>query len=225
MKHSKISLAIASAAVLAVGTQFAGAAPTIKISDGTTTVTITDNGSLDIDNTLAGVVTYSGSIGTWSTTLSSGVSKPEAGAATKPNMDLTFRARGTGTLTIWFSDDFFGPTSGSLIANIGGTTVGSVTYSTLLNTGNVLFQGTQVTSEVYNATSAGADTPYSGAASGPGTASYAFSLTQKIVINHTTTGLSSGDATLNIPDGGTTLALLGGSLLGLGVIRRKLVKA
>lgn len=38
-------------------------------------------------------------------------------------------------------------------------------------------------------------------------------------------GLFSWSSTTDVPDGGTTLALLGGSLLGLGAIRRKLVKA
>ena len=51
-----------------------------------------------------------------------------------------------------------------------------------------------------------------------------FTLTQKVVITQTG-GSSQVTATLaGVPDGGSTIALLGVSLLGIGVIRRKLMK-
>jgi hypothetical protein len=231
MKHTKTSLAIA--AILAVGTQFAGAISTagtasLRISDGTTTVTILDETGLDSFLGL-GKVVYVGSVGLWSLTVNTGITKPSQGSAVKPYMDLNFIAQSNSptavppNLTVEFSDIGFGPMSvvDNFSDKIGGTTQGSVTCTTLLDVNNILFGGVAI---------AGPQTFGPGAfacsVGSPGQPTSPFALSKKIVISHGAgTQTSSGDTEVTVPDGGTTLALLGGSLLGLGVLRRRFGKA
>ena len=161
--------------------------------------------------------------------MNTGITKPASGSAVKPYMDLNFVAKSTSptaappNLTIWFSETGFGPMSAgsAFVDTIGGTTQGTVTCTTLLDVNNILFGGVAI---------AGPQTFGPGAfacsVGSPGQTTNPCALTKKIVISHGAgTQTSSGDTEVTVPDGGTTLALLGGSLLGLGALRRKLVKA
>ena len=123
MKQTKTSIALASAVILAVGTQFASAVPTaaMRISDGITTLIIHDEGAGDFYPGVGGV-TFIGAIGGWKINVDTGITKPELGTATAPYMDFNFQATSKltvpGTLTIEFSDTGFGPLS----PNAGGWT-------------------------------------------------------------------------------------------------------
>jgi hypothetical protein len=200
----------------------------MRISDGITTLIIHDEGAGDFYPGVGGV-TFIGAIGGWKINVDTGITKPELGTATAPYMDFNFQATSKltvpGTLTIEFSDTGFGPLSpnaGGFIVDFNGETAGSITCTTLLGLSDNLWVGTDLASMTFT----GAFDCGAWAAS---TSASSFSLTKKIVISH---GASSspnglytrGNSSVYIPDGGTTLALLGCSMLGLGAIRRKLIK-
>jgi hypothetical protein len=229
MKQTKTSIALA--VVVAIGAQFAGAVPSMRISDGITTITINDGDMLDGSGG-AGEIVYLGSLGLWSLTVNTGVTMPAQGSATLPYMDLNFIAKSTSpaaappSLTIEFSEVGFGPMASfaNFAISIGGTSGGTVTCTTLLDLDNNIFGDGGSPTAIAGPQSFGKGA-YSCSLSAPGQTSEPFSLTKKIVITHVKgTKTSSGDAELTVPDGGTTLALLGCSMLGLGAIRRKFGK-
>jgi hypothetical protein len=226
-KQSFQKALMAAGALALFATPAANAIPTLKLSDGVTTVIVGDGSGGDLSAPV-GSVTFIGVIGTWIVNVSTGISDPILGSPTDPHMDLNSVnvnvSGGAGTLTIWFSDDFFGPTSQSMDASIGGTinlAPGStLNYTTYASGTNALFAETSpLTSQSFTAGS------FSGDASGsfptsPFPAPY--SLTQKVEINHSAQGSTSFNASQQVPDGGTTVALLGFALLGVEGLRRKL---
>jgi hypothetical protein len=227
MKNSLKKIFLVLAAGLLVGAMLpekASAIPTIQLFDlgSATLVTVADGGFGDA-NPLAGVVTYIGAVGpTWLLNVTTGTSKPFAGSATKPEMDLNSvdaTSLAGGTLIVRFSDDFFGPNSGSAIAGIGGTTVGTVGYTTWADAANVLFATSISLTGIGPLTGA-----FSGTDSGALSLGYPYSLTQEAIIRHSAGGLSSFNATLTVPDGGLTIALLGFALVGVEGLRRKFAK-
>jgi len=178
--------------------------------------------------TTGGVATYNGPVGTFSINVTTGITYPVQGTLSAPYMDLSSVdvSGGTGALEILFSATGFGPTSGTLLSEIGGTvnnSGGSIAYSTYDSTTNALFaQTTLLTSEG----------PYgAGAFSGSALSSVVslaspYSLTEVINISHSAGGVSSFDANLSkVPDGGWTVALLGITLGGLEMLRRKMAGA
>jgi hypothetical protein len=199
------------------------AVPTLQLTDGVTTVTIEDMSGSDFNPTV-GAVTFIGSVGNFSLNGTTGISKPVLGSATLPSLDLSSvevsGPSGGGTLTIRFSDDFFGPTLGGVTASIGGTTPigGTVLYSTFADASNVPF-GTSTLLTTQG--------PFGGPAfSGTTFANLgllSFSLTQEVVISHSSPGLvTSFNAELKaVPDGGSTVAFLGAVLVGLESFRRR----
>lgn len=198
----------------------AQAVPTMKISDGISTITVSDNLAGDA-NAAAGLVTWVGSIGVWNINVNTGVTKPAFGNADNPYMDLNFvngSSSGAGTLTIWFSETDF-TKNGTAAARIGGTVAlgGTVSYETYYDTANALFGNSGALTN---------QGPFAGAFSasatgGPVIDPNVYSLTQKITITHGQAGVSSGDAELTVPDSGSTIALLGAALATLGLISRR----
>jgi hypothetical protein len=205
-------------AALAVGiSSTAKALPQLMIYDGTTTLIITDNGGGDISGT-SGRIVWNGSIGNWSLNTDVGTTYPVIGSLTNPQLDLSFNAFSTtgGTLTLTFSADGFGPTAGTAVASIGGTTAGVVNYKTFGGTNNTNFSTANLL------TSQG---PFGGAFSGTaigGTVTNAgpYSLSQQIVITHQSSGITTGNALLTVPDSGMSLLLLGVGLLSLGFMSK-----
>lgn len=205
-------------AAVAVGiTPAAQALPQLMIYDGTTTIIITDNGAGD-SSAVAGRLVWNGSIGNWTLNTDVGTTYPVLGSLTNPQLDLSFNAFSTtgGTLTLTFSADGFGPTGGTAVASIGGTASGTVSYATYGGTNNTNFSTSHLL------TSQG---PFTGAFSGTvagGTVNNAgpYALSQQLVITHTQSGITTGDALLTVPDSGTTALLLGLALLGLGFVAR-----
>jgi len=212
------------------------ALPTLQLSDGSTTVSITDDTAFDQDylsdpgfQHTAGIVNFTGSVGNWTLNITTGVSKPAAGSAVSPVMTLNSvnaSSSAGGTLTISFSDDFFGPTTASMLANLGVSfTSGTVSYSTYSDSGNALFGMTTPL------TSSGPLGP--GSFNTASTTSLAlpspYSLTMQVVIGHAGNGTTSLAAGLQegaaVPDGGSAIFLLGLSLMGLTAQRWKAVLA
>ena len=214
-KLPSVIAAVGAFALFAANT--ANAIPTLKLSDGITTVTVGD-GQIGVVSDLSaqtGAVTFIGAVGSWIVNVSTGISDPILGSPTNPHMDLNSVnvnvSGGSGT-------DF------AMEALIGGTlnlASGSLlTYNTYASATNSLFAETHLlTSQTFNP----------GAFSGTDAGSFPvtpfpapYSLTQKVVITHGAAGSTSFNAALQVPDGGTTVALLGFVLLGVEGLRRKL---
>ena len=112
-----------------------------------------------------------------------GRSKPNSGSASSPNIELDVAATSlTGApLTIIFSDNNFGPMSGTFNARLDGHvfngTGSTVSYHTYYDTGNAIGAKTTVLTASGNLSS-----PYSSTASSPTLSANAFSLTQVITI-------------------------------------------
>src|SRR5512147_831969 len=87
----KSTVAALVAGGLFLAAEQASALPIMTLSDGTTTVTVTDNGAGDsfIDTDGTGVITFIGAVGTFYINVTTGLSKSDPGsAAWWPNMDL-----------------------------------------------------------------------------------------------------------------------------------------
>jgi len=206
-----VKIIIAMATIASVGSAYA--VGTLTLFDGTTTITVPDQGSGD-SNPAVGVVTFIGSIGVWNINVDTGTTKP----AVIGQMDLAFlaSATGAGTLTITFSDTGFGGLD-NLLDVFGGTraTNASITDQILVNGVAVITLGPFGTGS----------TTFSGSGSALGvdlSPSDVVSLVVTIT-EGTGGGLNSGDKNLGgltVPDGGSAVALLGIALTGIEAARR-----
>jgi hypothetical protein len=165
---------------------------TLYLSDPVTStqVVILDQSALDSNPTL-GVIEYDGAVGpNWALNVTSGATKPDSGTATDPYMDVTSvdaSSPGGGTLIIEFSDVDYGPLpSGSVFREAyGGTTVGTVSYSTFLDATDIVFgHGTLLASQGPRGPGAFNGTSFSS----PVGAAFPYSLTQRLVITHQRAG-------------------------------------
>jgi len=221
-----LSLLVSATGVLALAVPV-HALPTLRLSDGINPdITVTDQSVLDASGT-PGVVVFYGSIGSWYLNITTGVSKPALGSTTNPSMVLNSvdaSSSAGGILSIYFSDDFFGPTDAYMHASLHvNNTSGSVAYSTYADAGNQLFN----TSTMLTSAGPFGPGPFHSEAIGSLDLSYAYSLTMQVVINHAAfgvTGLTSGlqPGGPPVPDGGSAVGLLGFALMAMAGLRRKL---
>lgn len=213
-------------------------AASLLLYDGSTTLIIDDGDVVPpVDSTVAaGAVTFAGDIGVWDITVTTGVTKPVVGSASSPRMNLVVfalsnSALASNTLTVWFSETGFGPSSLGAVAELKpNNTSGTVTYATYQDTGDALFgsavppaaPGTLITTTP--ALGPGAVSDVRSGALSSGAAFY--SLTQAITISHGAGNAltTNVDATLAVPDGGMTIALLGLAMIGLEGLRRRLAR-
>lgn len=250
MKYTKL-FALAAGALFC-GVQVATAVPSLRISSGGTTVILTDEdlenalgwqAAPPVGSTLLtdaapgflGFVSVTTTVGSFAITTTTGATYPSIGSITSPEMDvlnLSVSSSGAGgTLTVEFSEDGFGPTQGTggRMA-IGGTlgTGASANYDAYADGSNVLFAQTDHFGNLsFGPNTGSSPISFSGDVSGsaPGVSSPSYSLTQVVTITHGAGLVSSSfDAALDVPDGGTTVSLLGLTLLGLGAGRRALRK-
>jgi hypothetical protein len=222
---------IAIAAVLACGlaTANAEAGFVLEVSDGSSTVTISDNGIGDAAGN-AGTILWAGGVGNFFLNVITGDSKP----ILVNSMNLNYSVRSTGlggTLTLKLTDTSFSAGSGAhsfIAADIGGGVLGSTTrYRTYSDAGNAEFG---LTNLLFDSGTL-APPPAAQAAAGNGSViGNPFSLTQVIEITHagaqgnTAVTISSGDARVSVPEPGSML-LLGAGLLGFAAsIRRRAAK-
>ena len=237
MKHKKTWIGIASAIFLSAA-PFAGAVPTIYIDygdDGVIDATIIDQLPGDLVTGIPGMGVVStffgpggagGLMGTVTAT-----TKPAVGSATKPNLSqVSLEIAGTGTLAIYFTEDLYGPTGPGYHAELTISTgapatavVDSYSYATIAAFAPFVGAGTPMISlgaSSLDALSGNGTLAFDGSVPPP------FTLTQKVIITKGGAGgtvLVTANLT-SVPDGGTTMALFGVSLLGLYGARRKFSK-
>lgn len=119
------------------------ALPILILEHGSTTITIADNSTDDADP-LDGVVTFTGSIGTFTVETLRGTSKPFIGSAGAPELQLVSNVSTitAGILTVRFSDTDFTALNAGLAFNSSAvftSNIGVAVYSTFLDSTNVPF--------------------------------------------------------------------------------------
>jgi hypothetical protein len=199
------------------------AVATLELNDNGTIVTITDNGAGDNSATV-GRINWDGTVGNFTLNLDSGITKPAAGTAVQPYMDLLVQNQTSpgstgGTLIITFTEDGFMLPNTGFQMNAGGTAnVGvSGSYEAFYNDGTPHLIGSiPIVSPAF-----------SGHVTGPGGATTPYALTQVLTINYSSGVLNfSGDFELHQTPEPATVALLGGALLVMfGALRRKIRRA
>src|ERR1041384_4490459 len=198
MKNLK-NLAVASAVVALSGSAYA--IPTLTISDGVGAPVTVVNAS--------GIVLESFSDAFWTVVISTGETKPVFGNAPSPMMDLNIQATSaagnTHNLTVTFSDDLFGPTSGRFgvqlsghVTNPQGGPGATVTYNTFYSAANTIPATTALTaSGSINDVAGGCS--YTGTSGAFSQSSY--SLSQVVTVGATPSASYSLDASLvTVPD-------------------------
>ena len=227
MKKLKI-LAVALGAVAI--TSSALATPTLVIWD-------TGGSSATVLAAPTGIATFaSGSFDSaWSVVITTSETKPGIGSATAPAMDLNVQATSLGlsgrNLHVSWSDDAYGPFNSSLAAKLTGHVVtgtgAGVQYQTFYQAGAGVWNTAAAPSWTLS-TDSGVLPPPTYTSTLNGAINQAsFGLTEYVTIVSSPGGSYSLDASIGgipggVPDGGTTVMLLGAALSGLACLRRKM---
>lgn len=203
---------------LLVGIQSVHAMPVLKLSDGTTTIMVVDEGPNDALPGVIGGVGYLGSVGVFNLTVTTGFVTPFLGTSTFPSMDLNSVAvsssKSGGTLTIMFTDTDFGPIGAPVFETmVGGTSRGTVNFNTYVDSTNTAF-GTNTLIGNLGTYGPGA---FSGSTSATYSPSNPFSMTAVATITHGGGSKVSGfDLNVNVaPEPiSSTLFVIGAAILG-----------
>ena len=225
MMKKKLTIFAAAAAVTSMASS-ANAVMVLTIddlNDGAPAMVIMDGGAEDTVPGMTGFINYAGMVGDWAVAATGQSSNGGPLTSPYPHLDLGLGAgtsAGAGQLLVSLTDVFpasVAPTS--LIGSIGGTLAdgGSVDV-TIKSAGgdNLLTIPTEVIMGSF----------FGGSATGVAPAQ-TIPMTLEVLVTHD----SGGDSTTwnfegkAVPDGGTTLSLLGLVLVGLAGAQRKFRKA
>ena len=223
MKKLKM-LAVALGTV--VVTSSALAVPTLTIWDAALTTTVAAVGGI------ANYVNSAFDSGQWSIVISTAETKPAIGSALAPVMDLSVQATSLGggrNLNVSWSDNAFGPFNSAIGAKLTGQVVSgtgsTVLYNTYYDAANspAGSTGGTIVGSLYTTSGLLAAPTYFNSVNGATINNSAFGLTELLTITSVPGGSYSLDASLSgVPDGGTTVMLLGAALSGLAILRRKM---
>ncbi|MGZ5528065.1 MAG: hypothetical protein ACXWJB_05280, partial [Limisphaerales bacterium] len=172
------------------------AAPQLRLSDGTATITVVDGDAND-QQPDAGVVMYNGPVGSkWQINVTVGLTKPSLGTPAEPFMDLdTYNfSTDAANLSILYSDtDFTAGVGSTFDAQVGGTSDGSVDFNFYLDSNNTIFGSNTLLASFVNQVNL-----YQASSNGPVNLSSPYAMTLEAKIRHTGAGSTGFDQQLTI---------------------------
>lgn len=228
-----VPLAILAAGTLFLATASDGqAAFKLRLTSGADTVIVSDNDVLGqaaaVPNTpdaeaAVGVISFSGSVGTFSTVISVGISKPNTGFGDTPLIELRnidVSSGSAGTLFVELTDTGYAGATGNFVVAIGDlTTSGTVSLAAAVDINDVEFAAVE---QIADIAALGPGSGLSAKTGGPAAfdGDYSVSLLAAITHNGPSVDVTSFSATVSVPEP-RAMALFGIGLLGLGLLARR----
>lgn len=202
----------------------AHAVPQLSISTGGPATIVTDQGPGDLGAD-PGFVLFSGSVGPFIVNTTTGITNPQIGSPTNPVLDLNsinVNGAGSGVITLMFTQTDFLSAGGTSVFNFatGGTTVGSIQFTTYASDSNDAFG-----LDILLADSGVLTGPFLFTATADAILSGTYSLTTVAVITHSAAGQNSSfDAVLTLPAPGFAPVALAGLLVAAGGRLRRRIR-
>ena len=216
-------LRVALSVLLLLASAHAASASSIalRMTDGTTTVTIFDNGAGDANTILPSTISWSGSVGGWVITVAAGTGEFAIGMS-PGSMDLTYNVAtlGTGsTLSLLLTQYDMSPDYPAWSLQIGGTNFGTgTTYDAFADDANGHFA---MTSPLGPALGPFTGSPFSALSGGTAPVVPMYSLTQRLRFTAPGLGQATGDAALVALPEPASLIFVGSGLLALAKAARR----
>ena len=213
-------LALALAALPVAQAQAAFVMTLDDLGDAATPTIIYDGSGSDLGGP-AGVITYSGAVGSFMVNVTTGVSKPVIGPARMDLNSINVSGSSAGTLVVSLTDTDFSGDYSAYTADFGGTTDGSVALDFLFDSGNSEFGGSSFASGSSAGSGAFPDSLTGAVAGGE-----PFSLTITATIEHDEASqISSFDAVVAPVPVPAAFWLFGSALAGFAAFRRRQQRA